>query len=127
MFEVQEAERTVRNLEAQLHATQRRNAMPNETEIADRLKTAKNQLAQAKAKQLAEQSRIERLKGPRGGKSYVPPPPSPQQIEADKAEVQRQEKLKQPTPLPPAPERDLIQERQQHLIERERLEKLKGA
>jgi hypothetical protein len=83
-------------------------------------------LSEADEKLLQEQARIEALKGPIGRGSYVPLPPTAEEVAWQEAQAKRQEAAKQPTPLPPRTEIDPIEQRRQQLTMEQHKEMLKG-
>jgi hypothetical protein len=94
-------------------------AMTDQDARADRLET----------EQLEREAFIERLKGPRGPSTYIPPPPSAAQIEAAASEFNRLERLKWPDRTLPGPRVDQlpsIEERKKQLAHERLREKLKG-
>jgi hypothetical protein len=83
-------------------------------------------LTEADEKLLQEQARIEKLKGPMGKGSYVPPPPTAEEVAWQEAQAKRQEAAKRPTPPPPRTEIDPIEQRRQQLAMERHKESLKG-
>ena len=83
-------------------------------------------LSEADEKLLQEQARIEKLKGPMGKGSYVPHPPSTEEVAWQDAQAKRQEAAKQPTPARPPAEIDFLEQRRQQLAMEQHKERLKG-
>ena len=83
-------------------------------------------LTEADEKLLQEQARIEKLKGPMGKGSYVPLPPTEEEIAWQDAQAKRQEAAKQPTPARPPVEIDFLEQRRQQLTMEQHKGFLKG-
>jgi hypothetical protein len=84
-------------------------------------------LSEADEKLVQEQARIEKLKGPKGGGSYVPQPPTAEEVEWQAAQAKRQDAAKQPTPARPRPEVDFLEQRRHQLTMERRQERIKAA
>jgi hypothetical protein len=83
-------------------------------------------LSEADEQQLQREAFIEKMKGPKGGGSYVPLPPTAEEVAWREAQRQRQEAAKQPTPPPPRTEVDFLEQRRQQLMMERHKELLKG-
>jgi hypothetical protein len=83
-------------------------------------------LSEADEKMLREQDRIEKLKGPKGHGSYVPLPPTAEEVAWREAQAKRQEAAKRATPSPPRAEPDFLEEQRRQLIQQQHNERLKG-
>jgi hypothetical protein len=76
---------------------------------------------------LQREAFIEKMKGPKGRGSYVPLPPTEEEISWQQAQAKRQEAAKRPAPQPPRTEIDPLEQRRQQLMMERRQERIKAA